>query len=518
MGAVRRPGLIALVACGLAFSWTMQGTGDNQNAHYALVRALANGTASIDVTRGEVGDLNTHDVTYHGGRAYSNKPPGLAFVSLPFYFLLRSAGVVGEGDPTRVLWALGLVGSVIPAVVLLVLVRRVCERLEPGFGTASAILIGLGTLVLPFGALFFAHALSAFLVFAAFALLFRERREGGGVLLVGSAGLVAGLSIVTEYPNAIAAAALLPYACAGPKIVRRGAAYGAGLLAGVTPLLVYHYWAFGSLTRVSYSGATEAGGESKRGTLDLVSLGSPDPVVLLETLFSTAGLLTLAPLIACAAVALPFFFRRGHRAEALVVGAVCVAWLVYNSSFGTSFGGFSPGQRYLVPMLAFLALPLTVALRRFPATTTALALVSIVIAITTTATHALAGYNLDWFDRVASRDFTFTAARLVGLTGWYTILPFFAAAVVALITSAFDTRWVSPRTEEVAFAGVATLGWAVVAATAPRPPMLGGDADSYAAYGATGVALLVVTIAACATWLVASRRHLRPAVWGSLRS
>jgi hypothetical protein len=518
MGAVRRPGLIALVACGLAFSWTMQGTGDNQNSHYALVRALANGTASIDATRGEVGNLNTHDVTYHGGRAYSNKAPGLAFLSLPFYLALRAAGVVGEGDPTRVLWALGLVGCVTPAVVLLVLVRRSCERLEPGFGTPSAVVLGLGTLLLPFAALYFAHALSAFLVFAAFALLLRERQERMGALLVGAAGLTAGLSIVTEYPNVIAAAALLLYACAGPKIVQRGAAYCAGLLAGVTPLLAYQYWAFGSLTRLSYAGPTEPGREGDLGTLDLVSLGSPDPVVLLETLFSTAGLLTLAPVIACAAVALPIFFRRGHRAEALVVGAICLAWVVYNSSFGSSFGGFSPGQRYLVPALAFLALPLAVALRRFPATTTALALVSTIVAVTTTATHALAGYNVDWFDRVASLDFTFTAARLVEVTGWYTILPLFAAAGLALVAAAFDTQWVSPRGVEVAFAGVASLAWALVAATAPRPPTLGGNADSYGAYGAIAVALLVVTLGACAVWLAASRRPPRPAVSGSLSS
>ena len=104
------------------------------------------------------------------------------------------------------------------------------------------------------------------------------------------------------------------------------------------------------------------------------------------------------------------------------------------------------------------------------------------------------------------------------MTGWYTILPFFAAALVALVAAAFDTRWVPPRGIEIAFAGVAVLGWAVVAATAPRPPTLGGNADSYAAYDTIAVALLVVTLAAGATWLVASRRKPRPAVAGSLSS
>jgi hypothetical protein len=506
MGAVRRNGLIALVACGIVFAWTMQGTGDNQNSHYALVRALANGTATIDATRGEVGDLNTHDVVYHRGHAYSNKAPGLAFVSLPVYLALRSAGVVGDGDPTRMLWALGLIGCVLPAVVLLVLVKRVCELFEAGFGTASAVVVGLGTPLLPFSALYFSHALSACLVFAAFALLLRERRERASSWVIAAAGLVAGFSVVTEYPNAIAAAVLLPYACARPQPLRRGAVYGAGLLAGILPLFAYQQWAFGSVTHVSYAGANASAGGTERGTLDLALLGRPSPVGVLETLFSTVGLLTLAPVVGCAAVAVPLLFRRGTRAEALVVAAICAGYVVYNSSFGSSFGGFSPGQRYLIPMLPFLALPLAVALRRFPATTTALALVSMIIAVTTTATYALAGYQLDWFDRVASRDFTSTVASLVGVTGWYTILPFFGGAIVEAAAAVLSTRWSQPRALELAFAGVAVLGWATLAATAPRPPALGGEADSYAAYDRIALALLAVTLAACAAWVVANRR------------
>ena len=508
MGAVRRPGLIALVACGLAFSWTMQGTGDNQNSHYALVRALADRTATIDETRGEVGDLSTHDVTFHHGHAYANKAPGLAFLSLPFYLILRAAGVVGEDDPTQMLWALGLVGSVLPAIVLLVLVRVASRRLEPGFATASAVVLGLGTLLLPFGALYFSHALSACLVFAAFALLLHERHERASLVAVAAAGVVAGLAIVTEYPNAIAAAVLLPYACLRrPRSLRRASAYVGGLLVGVTPLLLYQHWAFGSLTRVSYAGANGLNGSADVDTIDLVSYGSPDLIVLLGTLFSTAGLLTLAPVLACAAVALPVLYRRGFRPEALVVAGVCTGYLVYNSSYGSSFGGYSPGQRYLVPMLPFLALPLAVALRRFPATTVALALVSIVISVVTTATHALAGYQLDWFDRVSSRDFTFTAAKLVGVTGWYTIVPFFLAVAVAIVAAAFDTSWVSPRRLEVAFAGVAVLGWGAIAANAPKLPGLGGQADSLAAYGKLAVALLVVAIAACGAWIAIRGRQ-----------
>ena len=49
--------------------------------------------------------------------------------------------------------------------------RSVAERFEPGFGSATAVIVGLGAVTLPFATLFFSHALSTALVFAGFALL-----------------------------------------------------------------------------------------------------------------------------------------------------------------------------------------------------------------------------------------------------------------------------------------------------------------------------------------------------------
>ena len=69
------------------------------------------------------------------------------------------------------------------AFALLLLIRYAVERIEPGYGTAVAVAVGAGTLILPFATLFFSHVLSAMLAFAAFAVLWRERagpeRSGG---------------------------------------------------------------------------------------------------------------------------------------------------------------------------------------------------------------------------------------------------------------------------------------------------------------------------------------------------
>jgi hypothetical protein len=495
MALTRRLGVLALVACAVAFAWPLQNPGFNQNAHYALVRSLADGTPRIDRTRYEVGDLGTDDVIVLEGHVYSNKAPGLAFATLPLYLVLDTAGVVGDGDPSRMLWALGLFGCVLPAVLLLALVRWAGDRVEPGFGAAAAVAIGLGTLVLPFATLFFSHALSAFLVFAGFTLLLLERETGPRLGLVAAAGAIAGLSVVTEYPNALAAAVLAVYAAWRARPVRRLLAYGAGGLAGLTPLLVYNRWAFGSITHLSYVGESRTTGEVERSTEELVGSAGTSFVRVLEILFSTSGLVMLAPVLACAAVATILLFVARWRAEALVVAAVSTLYVVYVASFSSNFGGFSPGQRYVIPILPFLGLPLALAFRRFPATTVALALVSGIVALATTATYALAGYDLNWFGRIGNRDFTYTPASLVDVTGWYTIVPFFAAAAAAAVLAALATPWRRVVPAEIAIAGAAVLAWALLAAEAPRTPALGGDADTYGAYAGAGLALGLLALA-----------------------
>lgn len=70
----------------------MQGVGYNQNAHYALVKALSDGTAVIDDKLGELGELSTRDISRYRGHFYSNKAPGLAFLTMPLYVVLEAAG------------------------------------------------------------------------------------------------------------------------------------------------------------------------------------------------------------------------------------------------------------------------------------------------------------------------------------------------------------------------------------------------------------------------------------------
>ena len=131
----RRLDVVALVALVVAFSYlvALAPGGDNQKAHYVFVAALADGKPYVDDFVRDP-DVRTIDVTEVDGRLYSTKAPGLAMVSLPAYLVLDAVGVVDDASPVTTVWALHLWSVVLPAIVLVLLVRRVAERLEPGTG------------------------------------------------------------------------------------------------------------------------------------------------------------------------------------------------------------------------------------------------------------------------------------------------------------------------------------------------------------------------------------------------
>src|SRR2546428_2545297 len=463
----RRRGLVAIVAVVIGYATVMQALGWAQTSYYGLVRSLSHGSAQIASYRWE-----PRDESYSRGHFYSVKAPGLPFMTLPLYKVLRAVdaesasrwaarnahrhhsfrwyragvptGLYGNDfararrvraqieEETPMVWALGLLGVVAPAALLLLLVRAEADRVEPGFGTIAAITLGLGTLIMPFATLFFSHIVSALLVFAAFTLLWREREGPPRLALVAGPGLLAGLAVTSEYPLAIAGAIVGAYAISRGDALRRGLTYAAGVAVGVAPLLLYNLWAFGSMTHFSYANAVKVPGFTGHDVLGLndggfCGIGVPSLHVAFQLLFSSKGLLTLSPVLAMAIAGLVVLYRRGRRAEALVIGAVSLAFLVYNSGYYLPFGGGSPGPRFLIPILPFLGVPLAVAYKRWPALTVALAIPSVLMAIAATVTLPMIG-NGDtgyWMHVIQLGRFEQTVLTVFGLAnGWLALSPF----------------------------------------------------------------------------------------------
>lgn len=467
-----RRALTAIVLVGAVFAMVIQSFSWNQASHFDLIRSLNNDGTTIDANQ-----QNTGDKVLYKGHYYSARAPGLALFALPFYDTITFLGAErlardsqAQRGEDEMIYFVGLWANVLPGLLMLLLVWQVAERFEPGYGAAAAVVLGLGTLVLPLSTLLFSHVFSAFLGFAAFALMLRERDGPPRPLLLGIAGLAMGYAVASEYPVFFVAAVLGLFLLSRrdsltvPGVVRRAGAYILGGVIGIVPLLLYNHYAFHSWTHLAYS-------DVPRQQKGFFGIGAPSLKVLSTLLFDSRGLLTISPVLLMGAIGTAMLYRRARRAEALTITGVCLCYVLYNSGYYLPFGGGFMGPRFLTTMLPFLACPIGLALKRFPGPTVALAAISITTTMIATLTHPLVGYENEtviWTRLFSKGSFQPTIASAFGLgRGWGGVWPVLlaGAGAVALGVSASPRLRLSGTALATGLA--ALVAWALFAAFLP---------------------------------------------------
>jgi hypothetical protein len=182
-------------------------------------------------------------------------------------------------------------------------------------------------------------------------------------------------------------------------------------------------------------------------------------------------------------------YRRGRRAEALCIAAICVCYVGYNSGYYLPFGGGFMGPRFLTTMLPFLAPGLAVVFKRLPGPTIALAAVSIATTAIATVTHPLVGYENEtviWGRLLIHgcealppapcehKRFQPTIASAFGIgRGWGAIWPFVLAAGGALLFAVLACARGALRARAFVAGAAAIVAWGLFAALAPT--LLGID-------------------------------------------
>ena len=470
----KRLALAAILLVGLSYATLIQSFSWNQTSHYDLIRSLNVERTTIDQYQ-----ANTGDKAYYKGHFYSARAPGLALMALPFYDTLNLVGaeswtnahVAPPNHPgDEMIYLIGLWANVLPGLLLLLLVWRVADRFEPGYGAAAAVVLGLGTMVLPLSTLLFSHVFSAFLGFGAFALMLREREGPPSAMLLAVAGLAMGYAVASEYPLFFVAAVLGLYllsrrdALTAPLIARRAGSYIAGGVVGIVPLLLYNHYAFHSWTHLAYSSIP-------RQQKGFFGISLPSLKVLATLLLDSRGLLTISPVLILGALGTVLLYKRGKRAEALTIGGVCLCYIGYNSGYYLPFGGGFMGPRFLTTMLPFLAFPVALALKRWPGPTVALAGVSIATTVLATITHPLVGYENEtvvWTRYLGEGFFQPTIASAYGLgRGWGGIWPFLLAAGGGVVLGAWATPRLRLSNATLGYGLLALAGWCLFAALGP---------------------------------------------------
>jgi hypothetical protein len=342
-----------------------------------LTRAVESGKLTVDQC---VGGGDT-DRAFRAGHVYSDKAPGMSVFALP------AAEAIGLPAPSHWnkkgdlrLWVVRVFTGGIAFLLSALLVGRVAEGLAPGWGGPSLVAFALGTLAAPFAATTFDHVSAGVLGFGAFLLAWRRRD--------GLAGLAAGTAIAFEYQAALTAAVV------GCYVALRGARPLLRYLAASLPPLgllgAYQWAAFGSPLHTPYRYI------ANRYTADQASgffgIHPPRLHAVYDVLIGNGGLLVISPVLAAAAAGLVLLWKRGLRAETVVCGGVTLLFLLLNFGYFLPYGGVSPGPRFVIPALPFLAVGLAPAFARLPRPTMVLAALSVLAMTAITLTWAFGNH------------------------------------------------------------------------------------------------------------------------------
>jgi hypothetical protein len=552
-----RPGVGAIVALAFAWGLIMHQMGWAQMAHFDQVQAFSEGKAEIDEWH-----WNTNDKAWVDGHFYSVKSPGTPALTTPLYMAikglggeklarsaidnaqrtahpmwipdsvvplenygydvergLRQQGLVEQATP--IVWVLTLLAAVIPAMLLLLAVRWAGDRFVPGYGTAAAIMLGIGTIVMSFAAEFFSHVIAAALAFAAFCVLMKERDGPPSWKPVAVAGLLAGLAVTFEFQTGLVGVVLFFYALSRRiQLPKRAAAYAGGAVAGALPMLAFNWWAFGSPLDLAYGSAVAFPGVSGHDVLGLNSHGffgitAPRLDSAVDLLIGGRGLLVLTPIVVMAIVGVFLMRRQGHRAEANTILAVAAIYFAYNAGYWLPFGGGTPGPRFLIPALPFIAIGLASAYRRLPALTLGLAIPSALMMVIGSLTYPLIGRQGigTWADWLGEGQLEHTVLTAFGVTNaWLAIAPVLAAVITAIVLAVRATPSVS--LVDLRFAVPALLGWACVSAVGPGisgyeiSPL---DRGNISALWLVGAGLVLALCVLSVAWLRERRAQPRAA-------
>jgi hypothetical protein len=349
--------VLLLVLVAAATLTVIHPPGAQDISRMCLTRAVLHGTLSGDGCLDPNGDRAAF-----GGRLYSDKAPGVSFLAVP------AAAAVQLGRPPTWhptgdlrLWAVRLSTGGLALLACAFLVGRVAEGIAPGWGGATLVTFAAGTLAASLAVDNFDEVPAAAVGFAAFLLAWRRRP--------GWAGLAAGLAVVVEYQAALTAVVVAAYAAVqGARALGR---YALGVLPGLALLGIYDRVAFDSPFHLSYRYVSKQFAAQQSG--GFFGVHEPSWHAARLVLIGNRGLVVVAPVLVLAAVGLLLLWRDGDRAESFVCAAVTVAFLVLELGYFDPYGGDSPGPRFFIPALPFLALGLAPAFARWRTLTSVLA-------------------------------------------------------------------------------------------------------------------------------------------------
>lgn len=355
--ADRRIAAGLFLLCLVTYAWFDPGPGWTQNATFDLTRAIVERqTLYIDGYH-----VNTRDLSPgRGGHIFINKPPGLSLLAASPYTV-----IVGVEKVLRIsvddlfvmrvnLWLVTVFSSGVAGAGIAVALYWYARR-RAGIGAPAAflvaLLIGLGTVVMPYSTMLFAQVPSAFFLFLAFA--WREERP----LPAGAAASIAGAC----YYFCIPAAVVLALFALRPSI-RGGLRFILGGVPIAAVLALYQWYCFGSPFRTPTE--MSAGFTDEKLLFGVMRL--PSFEALYGITFSPyRGLFYACPVLLFSFAGAWMMLRKRILPRDLgAAAAVTALFLLLTSSYSWWDGAWAFGPRFLLPVVPMLAVPMLFAAHR----------------------------------------------------------------------------------------------------------------------------------------------------------
>ena len=457
--------LLVFVLLAIIYGYYYQDPLANGNSRLDLTFAIVQqGRLTIDSYYNQDG-TQTIDRAVVNGHSYSDKAIGTSLFAAifyaPLYLLMKLTG--HQLSLLHIKYILTVLVVAIPSAFAGSLVYVMCETLSGSRLRAylATLAVALGTMALPFSAIFFGHQLAAALLFIAFFLIFNLklkpdlRQKPAYLFLIG---FLLGAAFLTEYTTAVIILTLALYYCyllreklswRWIRLTILPPAFGAAIPIAI--LMIYNTLAFGQPFTIGY----EHLGNVYQAAMSQGFMGISWPrleVLFYLTFHPADGLFWQSPVLLMAVVGFFFLWRdKRYRLEAIIVLVAFFSLLLINAGYFLWWGGYSFGPRHLIPMLLFLAIPLVMVPRRLVPLVIILAVISIGQMLIPLAGSTLAPdtyfaqnahlpffgyssiYSYSWQQLLAGNFAYNLGGKLLGLRGWMTLLPIVLAILMVTV-------------------------------------------------------------------------------------
>jgi hypothetical protein len=337
----------------------------NDASRWAHIESLVDyGTPSIEASRFG----RSIDRVLLDGREYSNKPPLVAIAGAALYAPLQAVTGWRLGDPEtapRVIWMLTVLLVGLPAATTVALFDRALRR-HPTLGATTRVLttvaLAAGTLLFSFAVTLNNHVLAALLLLV------------GALAAFDARGLVAGLAVgLAAGIDLLPGLGFLPIVAMIVLVSSRSrsrelAALAVGAACALTLFVAGNMATTGSpLPPKMVPGAVDLAAQAGPSLAGVVL--PQDWTYPLEVLFGSHGLLLVSPVLIFGVLGLVRAVRRapfGSSAAWAWMATGIAAQYLGHALVAGSYGGWSYGYRYLLPIqpLLLLAAPAALESRR----------------------------------------------------------------------------------------------------------------------------------------------------------